>query len=249
MSTWSGLKLVRVCIALPVNKDCLSASNAIFALSKCLHQGTDLGKSVPWGYLWNCWEYISETQLQVFDSARQGAVSLADIEYLPAVPVGYMKEVTTWSLCPCYFLSLPIFFPHLQNTHFQKPFVWQNQRLFSEFWEEKHNGLTFTCKKRRCQDTRCFEGSERTNLKTADRGKLMSRIVNYLSLLTIWCTLGQLPSWHSSKTSVPRGQMLVLQNHSWSWHLRPVEVILQEVSEGQCGVVNKWFISVALKSA
>lgn len=108
------LEAVRVWIALLI-RVYLAASNAIFALPKCLHQGTNLGKSMYWGYLWNCWEYISETQPQVLDSTRQGAISLADTEYLPAVPVGYMKEVIIWNLFPFHFLSVPAFFPTAQG--------------------------------------------------------------------------------------------------------------------------------------
>jgi len=50
----------------------------------------------------------------------------------------------------------------------------------------QQNALDFMCKKSRYQDARCSEGRVRTNLKIADRGKLIFRIVNYLfSFLTI----------------------------------------------------------------
>lgn len=101
---------------------CLAACNAIFALSKCLHQGTNLGKSVSWGYLWNCWEYLSETQLQVSDSARQGAQPAprgVNVQEQNSIPCWYwiLTCSSSWIYETSYYLkfvSFPLpFSPYL----------------------------------------------------------------------------------------------------------------------------------------
>lgn len=93
------------------------------------------------------------------------------------------------------------------------------------------------------------EEKGRANLRTADRGKLMSRIVNFhISILTTWCTLRQLQSWHSLKRVMPRGQMLLLQKHSQSWPLWAVKIILRGTEgEDWCSEVSRGNVSVAWK--
>lgn len=109
--------------------------------------------------------------------------------------------------------------------------------------------LTFMFKKGRYKNARCFGREREDKPEDCWQRKLMCRIVNFLiSILTTWCTLGQLQSWHSLKRCMPRGQMLLLQKHSQSWHLWAVKLILRGVEgEDWCSGVSRGNISVAWK--
>lgn len=188
-------------------------------------------------------------------TCKSRTVSLVDIEYLLRMLICISSWIPEGIYC-LKWVSFPLpstpylFFPAMKVLFSKITCLAKSEAFLMRILGHRHDALTFLCKKSRYQDARCFGGRVRTNLKIADRGKLMSRIVNYLiSFLTIWCTLRQLLNWHSPKRSVPMGQVLLLQKRSQSWHLWAVKVILQGVAGGQCSEMSRWDISVALKSS
>lgn len=79
------------------------------------------------------------------------------LEYLFAVPVGYLEGFIVWN--EFLFHSL-LFFPAMKDfskiTCLTKP-----EAFLSTILRHMNNSLTFMCKKGRYQDIRCFEGRVR----------------------------------------------------------------------------------------
>lgn len=163
------------------------------------------------------------------------------LEYLFAIPVGYLEGFTVWNEFPSHCLP---FFPAVKN--FSKiTCLAKLEAFFLRFWDTETILWPLCVRKAGAKTPDALkEEWGRTNLKIADRGKLMSRLVSYLiSFLAIWCTSRQVQSWHSLKGNVPRGQMLLLQKRSQSWHLWALKAILQGAGWGQCSEVSRWDIS------
>jgi len=183
---------------------------------------------------------------------KSRTVSWADIEYPFRILICSSSWIPEGIYCLKWvFFTLPStrypFFPAMKDMFSKITCLEKSEAFLIRILRHQQNALDFMCKKSRYQDARCSEGRVRTNLKIADRGKLIFRIVNYLfSFLTIWCTLRQLLSWHSSEECA---KGLLLQKHSQSWHLWAVTVILQGVAGRQYSEVSRWDIGVALKSS